>query len=70
MSHIDPQHEKDNELPDDIEIVEEPPEEEEEPYTDEEVAQTLQVDSAIETAQFEGSAERIMNAIIGSKLGI
>lgn len=57
--------EPDEKYPDDIETVEEPSENEHESYTDAETKQTLEVDSAVETAQFEGSAERIINAIHG-----
>ena len=66
MSSINPQSDPENVYPEDnTDTVEEPSENELPPYTAEEVAQTLQIDSAVETAQFEGSAERIINAIHG-----
>ena len=51
MSSPNPQHDPENVYPEDTETVEEPSEEEEGPYTDEEVKQMQAVDSAVERSQ-------------------
>ena len=54
MSHPITTHEVDNEYPEDIKIDEEPPEEKEEPYTEEENRQALDTDCAVENYQLTG----------------